>query len=154
MRRTVVALMLQTALGFALTAEARAEPSAPPAAVLGDRVRVLVYDERPIVGRVLAFDSLSVEVSVEPDSARRTLARTSIVGVEIERTHSRAGRGAALGFLAGGVTGLVLHPVFDDDDSGEPATTFVMGAALGTIVGALIGRASETRRWSEGALPR
>jgi len=154
MRRTVAALMLQTALVFALTAEARAEPSAPPAVVAGDRVRLLVYDERPIVGRVLAFDSLSVEVSAEPDSTHRTLPRTSIVALEVELLHSRAGRGAAIGFVAGGVAGLILHPMIDADDSGEPATTFVMGAALGTIAGALIGRASETRRWSEGALPR
>jgi hypothetical protein len=152
--RTVAVLVLQFALGLALTTEALAEASPLPSAVAGDRVRLLVYDQRPIVGRVLALDSLSVELSVEPESTRRAVPWASIVGLEVERLHSRAGRGAAIGFMAGGVTGLVLHPVFDADDTGESATTFVVGAAAGTIVGALIGRASEIRRWSEGALPR
>lgn len=146
-------LVVLAALFLPGSSKALAAPE-PPVPAPGDRVRLLVFDERPIVGRLLALDSLDVEVSAEPDSARRSVPLSSIAAMDVERTHGRVRFGAALGFVAGGVAGILLQSVSNEADAGEPATTFITGAAIGTVVGAILGRAVERKRWHEGALPR
>ena len=146
---SVFLLVLLASASSPVHAAARLEPAAT-----GDRVRLLVYDERPVTGRLLAFDASSVDVAVEPDSTPRTLARNTIAALEVERERSHARRGGVLGFLAGGVLGAVLAADHDDDDGTAAVRGFITGSLVGAAAGALLGgRRGSSPHWKEASLP-
>jgi hypothetical protein len=140
---------------LALSCLVRPADAAEPVRVAqGDRVRLVVYDERALTGRLLAFDARTLDVAAEPDSARRSLSRDAIAVIEVEVEKTHAGRGAVVGFVLGGMVGILLaRPDEDGETATTPATGFITGALVGAVAGALVGRTGSSRHWKEATIP-
>ena len=136
--RAALALALLLA---AIPSTAAARQPAPPKA--GDRVRLIVYDESAPVGRLVAFDPHGLDLQADGDSARRTVPRASIAGLEVLRLRTRIRLAAPLGFLVGGIVGIAT-----DRESGA-----VFGGLAGAACGGLLGTTSRRERWEEAPLP-
>ena len=138
--------------GLLIASTALAE-TAPPA--VGDRVRVtlLARPEAPVVGTLLAFRPESIALAAEPDSAEKTFARVDVA--KLERStgmHNRAGRGAVIGAVAGGVGAALLGALFASamKEEGTDAIPIVLGAGgalVGGLVGAAVGEGSRHEGW-------
>jgi hypothetical protein len=128
-------------LAAAVPSTATAHELAPPQA--GDRVRLIVYDERALVGRLVAFDPHGLHLQADGDSACRVLPRASIAGLEVLRLRTRIRLAAPLGFLAGGIVGIAI----------ERARGAVFGGLAGAVCGGLLGTTSRRERWEEAPLP-
>jgi len=142
-------------LGLAVLATPAAAARTKEAPRAGEQVRLLLYDERPVTGRLVGFDSRSLELLAGPDSLPRVVPRASIAVLERPVPDSRRGVGAVLGFVAGGLGGLAVNGAFSrDDDAGiEPANAFIVGSLVGALAGVLVGRRHRHDRWDEAPLP-
>jgi hypothetical protein len=147
--------LVLVALGLALLARPAAAGRIPEAPRPGDRVRLLLYDERPVTGRLGGFDSRSLELLAGPDSLPRVVPRISIAVLERQVPDSRRGRGTVLGFVAGGLGGMAVNAaIAPDDDAGmAPARAFIVGSLVGALAGAVVGGRHRQDRWREAPLP-
>ena len=115
----------------------------PPRA--GDHVRLIIYDDRKVVGRLAAFDAVGLEVRDDRDSALHVLSRATVATLEVERPRTRVRLGAAIGFLSGGIAGMVVSR--HDQNAG------FFGGLGGALAGALLGTTARRERWEEAPLP-
>jgi hypothetical protein len=118
----------------------------------GTRVRAFapaVSDQR-LVGRVSAATADSLMLT-RPDGASIALSRPAIERLEVSRGHARvkwALIGAGAGLIVGGVIGGAMGG--DDDTSGLGAAEgFTAGALQGIVLGGVAGALLAPERWRE-----
>lgn len=119
-----------------------------------------------IVGTLLAAGPRTLELSRGDDRGDTVaIPRSLIAGFETSTgRHSRAGRGALIGFLAGAVAGvgfgLYLESSEDTSSSSWPGPNIIpfafgVGGAIGGLgLGALVGSLFHTDRWRPAVLPQ
>jgi hypothetical protein len=121
----------------------------------GERVR-LQSDQNPgnwVEGRVISQDFFSLKLLVEADTLLVQLEE--IEKMEISRGISNnAGKGAVVGGVVVGFSGLMLGASLADDPffdvSGEDlAAITVAGFGLGALVGGIVGALSSSEKWDE-----
>ncbi len=152
----VLALMLAAAtLGFA--GPAPAEPVAATGEALhvapGSKVKLTFPSEWSVEGTLLALDDQQVTVRI--GDRTRSYGRREVESFSVSRgSHSR-GHGAAIGFGAGYLTGIVVGLASGDDpgnqimalDAGSKAAIFGLG--LGIVGGAIGLLAPPGERWEQ-----
>jgi hypothetical protein len=132
-------LLLVPALG-------RTEQGTPPDLAPGARVRVLAptVSSKPLTGTIRSLSEDAVTLSVEGHDERVTLARGSILRVEVGQGRNRR-KGLLVGGVAAAAVGAVVGGIgcrdSSDFDSWQCATIlgglgFAAGAGVGAIVGA------------------
>lgn len=171
-RLALLVALVAPALGVAAPCPAHGEP--------GGRVRVTILARASvdslalrgiepgdrIVGTLLAADPHRIALRRGEDLGD-TLAipRSLIAGFETSTgRHSRAGRGALIGFLAGAVAGVGFGLYFESSEgtssSAWPGPNFIpfafgVGGAIGGLgLGALVGSFFHTDRWRPAVLPQ
>jgi hypothetical protein len=121
----------------------------------GARVRVtlLARPEAPIIGSLLAYRPKSIVLAAEPDSAERTFTRADLAKFEQSTgMHSKAGKGAVIGAVLGGVGAGLLGALFasaikEGDSEAIPLVLGVGGAVVGGLVGAALGEDTKHEGW-------
>ncbi len=127
----------------------------------GSRVRVH-QGAQSATGTLVSVDSTSLTfITGSADTV--TAPRDSITGVDVSLgTKSGAGKGALIGLGVGAATGVIFGAVAStaDDNSwvefsvGQWVAGYgLLGAALGTLVGVIIGSAHHSDRWQPAVLP-
>jgi hypothetical protein len=129
----------------------------PVIPALGSRVRVTT-DTLRATGTLESFDATTMVVRAR-NGRTLTFPRGSDFDLDVSAGPGMCGEGrrlgcVALGFLGGGVAGIgvgaLLVSQCDDDLCGLVyLATVPVGALVGTVVGAVIGR----EHWNEGTLP-
>jgi hypothetical protein len=169
----IAALPLVALFVLASPASSRVDPALPVAP--GERVRVTVLvrvapDSFSTRGLELRQRFVGTLRAVEPGgltlhtgsgaSDTLVLSRATISGLEVRRgRHSRAGRGAIIGLIAGVAGGVVLTSAIGSDSSSDgwrtdyTAPGMAVFALAGLSVGALVGSGSHTDRWQHADLP-
>ena len=140
--------------------------AAPPAAfaaklarppVPGERVRIGLTDgSGPLTGTLLASRVDALEIALEPDSTRRVIPGEIIAGLEVQRRHNHAGRGAVIGLLVGGLAGLGAAAGINHVSRSEnevPGSFILVGALGGAALGAVLGEGSHETRWDAARRP-
>jgi len=146
MRRLAIVLLLagsspHLAGGQTLIAGPASQPSIPP---VGSTVRLTVASSGArYSGTLLAWDQDSIRLR-KADSSTASLAASQVTEVEVNTgTGSYAGRGALIGGGIGlmlGTAGIVAISSCEDFLCGPvPADEIVLGLAVTTSIGALLG---------------
>jgi hypothetical protein len=132
----------------------------------GSRVRVSHTDTccaSPQVGALVSVgpDSVVLRADNGADGARVTLSRSAVKSVEHSWvTRSYAGRGTALGVLAGVATAVAVLAIAAPDCQDCYGILFIApyvvggGALIGGVIGWAIGRSMHSEEWRRVALPR
>lgn len=159
MFRTLAAALVTLTVGVgAVSAQSPRFPVAP-----GMTVRASVAGGKPVVGEVVSVEPGSLAVARAAGDTV-VLAADALSGLEVAMgTKSNAGKGAVTGLLIGGVAGILLGAVAagsdDGDDFYQPSGgEYVLGGLVGGMfwgagIGALVGSASRSPRWTPAVLP-
>ncbi len=154
------ATLLVAILAFVPLASATAQE--PPPVKVGDRVRVTAPDLgiRKQAGRFEALRADTLVVAVADSTM--TFPVASVTRLEVSRGQkSRAGQGAGIGLLGGGLLGFLISSrnctegagVLDTREACIQVST-VGGAVVGTFLGLAFGAVIMTDRWQEVSLDR
>jgi hypothetical protein len=128
----------------------------------GSRVRITdVHSHKRMVGTLISADSDSLRLTSSKDQSVLTVPTRSVARLERSRgQRPSTGRGALIGALAGGGTGLLLGiAASTESDSwvqiggGEVAAVTVIFGLGGAGIGALIGSASHHEQWDSVPIP-
>ncbi len=153
------ATILVAILAFVPLVSATAQDSLPVRA--GDRVRVTAPDLgiRKQAGRFAALRADTLVVAVADSTM--TLPVASMTRLEVSRGQkSRAGQGAGIGLLGGGLLGFLISrnctegTGFIDTRRACIQISTVGGAVVGTLLGLAVGAVIMTDRWQEVPLDR
>lgn len=149
----------------------------PPSVETGSRVRIeLARDlviapaesippEKPadtrrgkqVVGQIVEMDGDTLTIALHGRSIRLTVPRDAIARMDLSRGRRSAGerlfKGAGIGALVGGLGGALLGQTGDKDSFCRGSCGALVGGigfgALGVLVGAAGGLASEGERWEQ-----
>lgn len=127
-----------------------------PEGIIGERARVELYAGHPHEGLLRSLEGNRVTLKTERE-ALLPIQLSPTARLEISReTKSKAGRGAGLGALIGGIGLAVVGAASCDDDGWvDPgpgacaAGGAIFGAGTGALVGLIIGSTSKEERWVE-----
>ena len=151
----VVLTVVVSSVAMPATPEAQPAGLTPGAYV---RINAPAYNLRDRTGTLVHAmpDSLTIKVNGRQPV---TLPMAGLSRIEISRGKNLGQglrRGAAIGFVAGAVLGLLAAATqpADDDDTLPYPVVGGGGALAGTLVGALVGLAAAPRRWEDVALAR
>lgn len=153
-------LLLALALLIGLTTSVQAQATTPTLAP-GARVRVQQGDQT-VIGTLVSLDSAGLLIATGKSDTVMA-PRASITAVEVSGgTKSRAGEGALVGLGVGAGTGILIGLAASGSDNGDfidfnPGEWAVgaglIGAAIGTAFGALIGATQQSDKWQPTVLP-
>lgn len=120
----------------------------------GDRVRVVTLgpERKTLTGRMLAPRDGAGTLSVEVDGRDRAIAATDVARMSISRgSYGHPKEGALLGFLVGGVTGIVIVGGGSSSEWGglERVAGFMLGSLIGLVTGGTVGAMIRTEVWSD-----
>lgn len=117
---------------------------------------------KQFVGQIVEMDGETLTIGFHGRSTRLTVPRDAIARMDLSRGRRSAGgrllNGAGIGLLVGGLGGALIGLVSGDDQSQgfgsftatEKAALGGIGlGALGFVVGAAVGLASEGERWEQ-----
>ena len=128
----------------------------------GSRVRITdVRSRQRVVGTLISADADSLRLTSSKDQSTLAVATRSVARLEKSRgQRPSTGRGALIGALAGGGTGLLLGiAASTESDSwveiggAEVAAVTVIFGLAGAGIGALIGSASHHEQWDSVPIP-
>ena len=156
MMRILRPALLALAMLLAVSPAARAQGALAP----GMRVRVLAPALEPqwIAGTVLAADSGAVRLRVPGAGAAVVVPMRGVQRVQLSRGRGRAtGEGSIAGATLGALAGYLLATAGGADVGcvnrcgGAGGGAFLMGAGVGAVFGALLGRQvrSGPERWRD-----
>jgi hypothetical protein len=143
------------ALVALLAGSRAAAASLARAPVAGETVRLTLATPPPVEGTLLASRVDALELALAPDSTRRTIPRTEVAGLEVRRKHGSGLRGAligsvGLGLASAGAASALLGRAGEEGFSSE---VFFVGAAVGGVLGFMIGDGIYRRTWDAAELP-
>lgn len=154
-RPTIAWLTAQLVLtGGALPASAQVDT------VVRVRITTNVPKQKPWVGNLISAGSDSVRLRPQ-EGGVVSVPSASVVRVEQSRgRRSNSGKGAVIGAIIGGGTGLILGIAASSEEgsfyevgAGEVVGGMAVLAAVGAGLGALIGSGSHRERWEPITLP-
>jgi hypothetical protein len=144
-------------LGLLLVPGGVAFSQAPDSTLVRKRARIYAptVQPEPLIGRVLARDSVTLVLRPDFTTNDVPVAFSAIRKMELSRGHQR-GWWALAGFGVGLVGGVAVGSVIADNDHGTSggANLAPVGAALvGMIAGPIIGAVAAPERWRPVAVP-
>jgi hypothetical protein len=140
-------------IALCLLLSANVAPAQPPAAGSRVRVTLLAHPDAPITGTLLAYRPESLTIAAGADSTERAFVRADLLRLERSTgMHNKAGKGALIGAVAGGVGAALLGALFASaiKEEGTDAIPIVLGAGGaigGGLIGAAIGEGSRHEGW-------
>ena len=120
----------------------------------GDRVRIVTSrpERKTLTGRMLAPRDSAGLLSVEVDGRAKAFSAADVARLSISRGgYGHPKEGVLLGFLVGGVTGIVVVGGGSSSEWGgvERAAGFVLGSFIGLVAGGTVGAMIRTEAWSD-----
>jgi uncharacterized membrane protein YeaQ/YmgE (transglycosylase-associated protein family) len=171
LRTSVIGVLVLLLAGDGEVGAAHAAPWPESVLTIGQRVRVSttmpaspdsVADSRllgggpglskPVIGTVSKLGATGLEILPDGEAFPLKLANSSIVWLEVSAGRkSRAGRGALIGLITGGVAGVIASEAFVEVAESEEGVQTFSDGVLG-LGGALVGAGLEVAPGPHGDL--